>query len=563
MNAHRTDGPSLKVASRRGSLAACVALLIAATLVCLPVSVTIAAPYAPSRGVAAAAQAVDWLSAETAARLDLGFSVLVPPSVPAPFGGEPAVQTSGGSYSLYWMLPGGAPTFLEITGTVGGEIPAFSWYDRNVQLEQNASVQGFAAWQDLTPIYDLVYWQAGDVVYSVNSHGMTGADTVLLASSLIVLDQPGPTAVDLPAAEPAEDVVSIAEPVPANDPVEVVDPVESEDQTDTSASDPLSTGVDVEVPTSPSVSVSVASGDSGDAASDGGDGEDQQASVSAEQPQASSKTKTASGITFGIPKTIQAGQVATVGLHGATDVLLKTDGGTFLETGDATYPNAGGFAVEWAAPLVAGNLLVTFSVVDPETGHVVAIGQTQVLGAEDAGPVAAWLSGPISAVSGSLVFLTVSGHGRLVVDSSTGSWPLQSPNTLFDPGAGGDPLLVGTLTEGKPASLLWRAPVVEKATTAYLYATDRSGATTATWVITVRPGNLPPAPTPTPAAALPAPAAAPEKLPSPPAPTDLPDPGFDFNGVGPTPVDGDGTVSDPPSPTVADPAAPSPTPDAG
>jgi len=557
------DGPPRAGGGRRGSRVAVTAILLMAALIWLPVARAVAAPAAPPARIASAAQAVDWLSAETAARLDLGFTVLVPSSVPAPFSGEPSVRTSGDSYSLYWMISGGNPMFLEVTGTVGGEIPAFSWYDRNVQLEQNASVQGFAAWQDLTPIYDLVYWQAGDVVYSVNSQGLTDTDTLSLANSLTVLSQPAPATVELPAEQPDESDGGIDETVPAGDQQEPVDPAESGAQADDSTDDSLLAEIGAGAPTSESVDGTVSDSSFGiDAPVRGGD-EDRPAPASSDQSQASSDTAVDAGITFGIPKTIQAGQVATVGLHGTADVLLKTDGGTFLQTGGSTYPNAGGFAVEWAAPLVAGNLLVTFSVVDPESGHVVATGQTQVLGAEDAGPVTAALSGPISAVSGSLVYLTVTGHGRLVVDSSTGSWPVQSPNTLFDPDATGDALLVGSLTDGEPASLLWRAPSVQKATTAYVYATDRSGATTATWVITVRPGDLPPAPTPTPGAVPPAPAAAPEMLPSPPASTELPDPGFDFNGVGPKPIDGDGTVDDPPGHPITDPDGTSPTPAAG
>ena len=114
----------------------------------------------------AANQLPDWLSPETAARLNVGIDVLIPSYVPAPFGGEPEVQSSDGYYSLYWLIPGAPPTYLRITGTAGGEIPAFSYYDRNIQLEQNDSVQGYPAWHDDTPIYDLVYWQVGNVVYT-------------------------------------------------------------------------------------------------------------------------------------------------------------------------------------------------------------------------------------------------------------------------------------------------------------------------------------------------------------------------------------------------------------
>jgi hypothetical protein len=135
--------------------------------------------------------APDWMSAETAARLDLGFDVLVPTWVPEPFGGEPRVLASEGYYDLYWAIFGGDPTFLRITGTVGGDIPDYSEYDRNVELTVNASVQGNDAYHDVTPIYDEVWWQVNGVVYSVKSRGMTGTDTLSLANALQVLEPSG------------------------------------------------------------------------------------------------------------------------------------------------------------------------------------------------------------------------------------------------------------------------------------------------------------------------------------------------------------------------------------
>ena len=108
-------------------------------------------------------------------------------AVPEPFGGEPEVQASDGYYSLYWLIPGAPPTYLRITGTAGGEIPAYSYYDRNVQLEQNDSVMGYPAWHDDTPIYDLVYWQVGNVVYTVESHNLVSDTTMGIANSLMSL----------------------------------------------------------------------------------------------------------------------------------------------------------------------------------------------------------------------------------------------------------------------------------------------------------------------------------------------------------------------------------------
>lgn len=135
-----------------------------------------------------ASAAPEWMSAETAATLDLGFDVLVPAWIPAPFEGEPRVLAGGGYYELYWVNDGVPPTFLEITGTVGGDIPDYSKNDRNNPLVMNASVQGYEAYHDVTPNYDEVWWAVGDVVYSVESRGMTGTDTLSLANALQLLE---------------------------------------------------------------------------------------------------------------------------------------------------------------------------------------------------------------------------------------------------------------------------------------------------------------------------------------------------------------------------------------
>jgi hypothetical protein len=131
----------------------------------------------------------DWMPPETAAQLDIGIDVLVPLSIPAPFAGVPQVSASSGYYSLYWFVGGGTPTLLQITGTAGGDIPAYSKYDRNVQLTANSSVNGATAYRDLTPIYDLVYWKVGNVVYSVESQN-SSVDSLTIANGLTVLAVP-------------------------------------------------------------------------------------------------------------------------------------------------------------------------------------------------------------------------------------------------------------------------------------------------------------------------------------------------------------------------------------
>jgi len=489
------------------------------------------APGAPGAGVAVR-HIPEWLGAEAASRLALGFDVLVPSSVPAPFAGEPAVNGSGGSYGLYWMMPGTPPTFLEVTGTVGGEIPAYSWYDRNVQLMQNASIQGYPAWHDLTPIYDLVYWQVGDVVYSVNSQGLTDVDSLAVANGLVTL---------VPSAPPA--------PVP-------------EDTSD---------GVilDSEVDGNPDSDSGAAEEEPVEGGSDGGEADGQgpvapvpnveaaPAPVEAPAP-ADGPPAAGPSVTLGAPESVQAGEVAAIGVEGITGALLVADAGVFVATGDGRYAGVGGFAVEWLAPVVAGDLLVTFALVDPENGSTQATAQTLVLGEDDPAPTLASLAGPNDVVSGELVYVTLSGDGLLVVDASVGVWPEQSPNTLFDPDAAGDATLVGSLPAGGTATLVWRAPDVAVATRAMLYATDRSGETTATWELTVRPGDLRPNPTPQPigaggmASAARPPGAA---VAWPPNASDVPDPGPDFSGgQAPYPTT-DGTEGPRPDPNAPTPTA--------
>jgi hypothetical protein len=166
-----------------------------------------------------AAQNVEYLSAGSGAALDLGFPVLVPSWVPGPFGGEPAIDAGGGSYSLYWMIGGGEPTFLQVSGAVGGGLPAGSPYDLNIQLSINASVNGFDAIHDVTPIYDAVWWIQGGVLYSVQSRNMTGTDSLGLAQALIAFVPPAaPEPTSPPPTLPSTEA-PVEEPLPTAVPV--------------------------------------------------------------------------------------------------------------------------------------------------------------------------------------------------------------------------------------------------------------------------------------------------------------------------------------------------------
>lgn len=196
-----------------------VLVAVALALACLAPATSFAAPASRDAIPVATGQNVDYLAPETAASLDLDFPVLVPSWVPAPFGGSPSVDSGGGYYSLYWMNAGGEPTFLQVTGTVGGGMPSGSPYDLNVQLFINASVQGHEAIHDVTPAYDTVWWIAGGVLYKVESRN-SATDSMTLANSLIALVPPVSQEPE-PEPEPVEPTPPPAEePEPAPGPID-------------------------------------------------------------------------------------------------------------------------------------------------------------------------------------------------------------------------------------------------------------------------------------------------------------------------------------------------------
>lgn len=206
---------SLSTRTRSAAIFPC--LLLALLLLALPGSVSQAAP-GEHPSTESRMQNVDYMSPEAARRLELDFPVLIPPYVPAPFSGEPAIDGGGGYYSVYWMVSAGAPTFLQVTGEAGGSLPAGSPYDLNNQLSVNATVQGYEAIHDVTPAYDAVWWIAGGVVYKVESLNMEGAGTLDLANSLIALEPPAaaPQDPEVPTepSNPGDPTESAEEPAP-------------------------------------------------------------------------------------------------------------------------------------------------------------------------------------------------------------------------------------------------------------------------------------------------------------------------------------------------------------
>jgi hypothetical protein len=220
--------------------------------------VSVAAPVNDATITFAQHQNVDWMSSGTASYLgSIGMSVMVPSWVPSPFTGvAPDVYAGGGSYSLYWMAPGTPPTFLHITGVVGGGLPDGSKADLNIPLSINTEVQGWPAIRDIgvpagssTPIYDQVWWIADGVRYSVESNNI-GTDSLTIANSMLLLTAPAPVE---PTAPPVVEPPYVPPTAPPTAPPVAETPVWQEPVTQSpTAPPPVSTspGPDAPAPTS-------------------------------------------------------------------------------------------------------------------------------------------------------------------------------------------------------------------------------------------------------------------------------------------------------------------------
>lgn len=372
-----------------------LALLTALLVPLAPIPTPVAGPVRP----AAAQAAPGWMTAEQRALFTNGWPALVPSSVPEPFASvTPTITVTGDSYRLYWVVFGGAPTFLEVQGYLNGYIPAGSEYDRNVELVIDSSVRGNPAYRDLTPVYDAVFWREGTPSYWARAQNL-GVDIVSFANAFtsVAAGAPVPTATTAPVAS----VIS--------------------------------------------------------------------------------------------PDAVASGELATVTTSGGgTGATLTADGGTFSDTGTATYAGAGDASVSWVAPDVAQDTTVTFTLVGAD-GSVIASTPTLVRAGAAADPSS--LACPATVAAGDLLAVTVTGAGNVQLVASSGAWPVMSPNTDYDPGmdAGG---LAFSLAGGGSATLVWQAPAT--AGTATITASGQSGIAFATCGVTVVGGQ------PTVAATVPA-----------------------------------------------------------
>jgi hypothetical protein len=325
----------------------------------------------------------NWLSLEGASRLDVGIDVLVPDAVPAPFAGEPEITAYDGYYSLYWMIPGTPPTFLQITGEAGGTIPNYSKYDRNVQLEQNAAVGGTPAYHDLTPIYDLVFWQVDDVVYSVESENLAADDSLTLANSLSVLS----TGTDAQPVASENATIDVPESVDAGD----VIPIDIEgvsgarltvdsgsfvgsggDEVDAVAGNPVQWQAPA-TETDLTASFSLVDPEAGDAI----------ASASTLVVAANAQTTQAGTLSLSCPDSVEAGSEITFTLSGSGKAIVDAAEGSFpagspdsdfsSDSGDSntlvgTVPDSGSIDLVWTAPEVDSSKTV-YLFASTETGE--------------------------------------------------------------------------------------------------------------------------------------------------------------------------------------------------
>lgn len=423
------------------------------------------------------------MSLETAARLELGFSVLAPGAVPVPFAGEPSVYAASGYYSLYWVIYGGPPTFLEVTGEIGGDIPDGSAYDLNVPLVVNASVRGYPAYHDVTPIYDTVWWQAGDIVYKVSAQGLAGTDSLSIANSLAQVE---PTA----AGGDGGGGAVPGEPDP----------------------------------------------ESG-APGDGGQGSESGAEAPSDGLDPDLGESSAPLIV--LPEVVVSGEFATIVVDGVSGATLQADAGVFPDTGSRVYAGVGGFSFTWEAPRVERDITLGFVLVDALTGEWIATASTQVLAsgtdgiaadpagvggaasaAEDApsagdgtgnpapGPVRPGttmsnLTGTIAmtcptvAYSGRLMPIKLAGTSPAIVNATLGGWPVEPGNVAFDRNVDGGPVLIGGVPDQAAMYLHWRAPTVADVTLSRFFLTHPDGTALAECSVSVRPGE-PPARRPTP-----------------------------------------------------------------
>jgi hypothetical protein len=411
------------------------ALLISLLSFVLAVPGAPAALPAPRTDVPAAHYATpDWMTADMVTALGIfGAPVLAPSYIPGAVSFLPSLDAYTGYYSFYWLIPGAPPTYLQVTGTVGGSIPAYSQYDRNVQLTQNASVLGYPAYHDLTPIYDLVYFAIDGVVYTVEGNNI-GVSSVDLANSL--------TYVDVPIYEPE---------VPTEVPTEV--PVEEP------VTDPVDTGGGVSDP----------GADSETAAPVEDTSEDTVDTAVATEPVISVATP------------VYSEETTVVTIDGVDAADLTASAGAFTLTGDSSIKGAAPGAFEWVAPRTLNGRTVRFTLTDSATGEELATTRIRVEPIpDDQIPVTAEaLNCPAQIPMGSYAGIEIDGSGQLLLDASDGLFPDVGPNSTFagPSEVAGSDVLQGVIRTNRSVWVFFETFDAPEPYTTFLFLQDWTGTT--------------------------------------------------------------------------------------
>lgn len=457
----------------RWSIPVLVAVLLVAAISGVVPPVVGASPARPLENTAARAQSIpDWMTPDTAARLDLGFTVLVPSYLPSPFGAEPSVYATGGYYSLYWVQYGGPPTFLEVTGEVGGTIPDGSAYDLNNQLVVNADVQGYPAYHDLTPIYDTVWWQMGDTVYKVSLQNV-GSDSVSLANALTALAGGGGGSGDTGGGDTGGGDTGGGDASGGDD------------------ADGGGSAVPAPIISVPEV---VASGEVATLAVEGVSGAVLQADDGTFLDTGTATYDGVGGFSFDWrAPTVDSDETLSF-------VLIDPDSGDWLATASTQVQvtveaaSAGGSDEsddDGDSPLLSPDD-------ESEDGASERSASPQP---PDTRTVTSNLTGslamtcPVVGYSGRLLPIKLDGASPAVVDATLGGWPNEPGNRSYDGAVDGGPTLVGSVSDSEQVFLHWRAPTVTDTTIATFYVTHPDGTALAECEVSVRPGD-PPAPRP-------------------------------------------------------------------
>jgi hypothetical protein len=434
-----------------------MALVLVAMLFVVPLSVS-AAPGSVQPPARSSDQTPDWITPDVQSQLaGSNMPVLAPSSIPGPFGSLPSISASDGFYQLYWLIPGTPATYLLVTGTVGGSIPAYSEYDRNVELTQNDSVLGTPAYHDQTPIYDRIYFAIGGVVYMVDSNNI-GDSSSGIANSMSYVDLP---ATEEPAETPPPDTGSGG----------------TDTGGDTSTGETDTSGDPVNTPTEDVTGAETSSTD-----------------TTSEAPVDSTSSDTAGTPTISVADSAMSDDVIAVTVDGVSSADLKASSGKFELTSKTSIEGAEPSSFNWTAPWTDKGRTVKFTLTDPATGEVIATASIRVEPIpDDQIPVIAdTIACPAQIEMGSMGGIAIKGSGQLIVDASDGTFPNAGPNPGFASEIDGSDVLSGVIRREKTIWIFWKPVESSETYTAYIFLQDYAGNTLLECGIDVVPaGELP------------------------------------------------------------------------